>query len=177
MPGSGEKNGLLSTSSQIQRVAVDPVRSDLHQRAADRHAGDDLARDRAGGHAHGRLARRGAPAAAVVADAVLLPIGEVGVAGPELVLDVGVVLAALVDVVDDKRDRACRSSPAGRLVGEHAREDAHAVGLAALRGEARLARAGACREKPGCRRPRAGCAAGSRRRRSRSPARGSRPRS
>ena len=68
-----------------------PCAADLHQRAADGHAGDDLARDRAGGDAHGGLARRGAAAAAIVADAVFLPVGEIGMAGAELVLDVGVV--------------------------------------------------------------------------------------
>ena len=57
MPASGEKNGLLSTSSQDQRARSILCVADLHQRAADSDAGDDLARDRAGGHPHRRLAR------------------------------------------------------------------------------------------------------------------------
>jgi len=61
------------------------------------------------------------------------------VPGPELVLDVGVVAAALVDVVDDQRDRGARGHLAAGVVLEHSREDAHGVGLAALGGEARLA--------------------------------------
>ena len=70
-PASGQKNGLSSTSSQSQRARSMRVRPDLHQRAADRDAGaQHLARDRAGGDPHRRLARRGAAAAAVVADAV-----------------------------------------------------------------------------------------------------------
>ena len=60
-------------------------------------------------------------------------------AGAELVLDVGVVLAALVDVVDEERDRRAGGHLAAGIVGEHAGQDAHGVGLAALRGEARLA--------------------------------------
>src|SRR5205085_8553469 len=87
----------------------------------------------------GCLAGRGAPAAPVVADAVFLPVGEIRVPGPELVLDVGVVAAALVDVVDDQRDRGARGHLAAGVVLEHSREDVHGVGLAALGGEARLA--------------------------------------
>src|SRR5690606_22110361 len=51
--------------------AVDPVPADLYERAADRDAGHDLAGNSASGHAHGGLARAGAPAAAIVAHAVL----------------------------------------------------------------------------------------------------------
>ena len=104
--------------------AVDRVRPDLHQRAADRHVGaEDLARHRAGGDARGGLARRGAAAAAIVADAVFFPIGVVGVAGAEAVGDVAVVLRALVDVLDHQLDRR-----AGRLPLEDAGQDVHLVG-------------------------------------------------
>ena len=132
---------MRSTSSQFQRAAVDRVLAHLDERAAHRHAGHDLARDRAGRDAHGGLARRLAAAAAIVADAVFGVVGVVGVAGPVLVLDVGIVLGALVDIVDHQRDRrAGRHLPAARVVREHAGEDFHRVGLAPLRGEARLAR-------------------------------------
>src|SRR6185295_17361763 len=47
-------------------------------------------------------------------------------------------LAALIDVVDDKCNRGAGRDLAALLIAKDAREDAHAVGLAALRGEARL---------------------------------------
>ena len=87
-----------------------------------------LLRDRARGDAHGGLARRLPSAAAVVADAVLLPVRVVGVAGTERVGDVRVVLAARVLVADQQRDRR-----AGRAAFEHAGEDLHRVRLAPLR--------------------------------------------
>jgi hypothetical protein len=59
--------------------------------------------------------------------------------GPELILDIGIVAAALVDVVDDEGDGRAGGHLATGIVGEHAREDAHLVRLATLGGEARLA--------------------------------------
>ena len=60
--------------------------------------------------------------------------------GPVRVLDLGIILRALVHVLDQQRDRrAGRHLPAGALVHEDAGEDLHLVGLAPLRGEARLA--------------------------------------
>ena len=96
--------------------------------------GEPLARDRACGHAHRRLARRLPAAAAVVADAVLLPVGVVGVPGTERVGDARVILAALILVADQERDRR-----AGRPALEHAGQDLDGVGLAALRHVARRA--------------------------------------
>ena len=117
------------------------MRPHLHQRAAHHHARDDLTGDGAGRDAHRRLARRGAAAAAIVADAVFDVIGVVGVAGPVLVLDVGIILRALVDIVDHQPDRgAGRHLHAVALAGEDAGDDADLVRLLALRGEARLAR-------------------------------------
>src|SRR6185312_17215255 len=113
-------------------AAVHGVPADPHQRSAERHLGDDPAGDGTGGHAHGGLAGAGASAAAIVAHAVLLPVGEVGVAGAELVLDVVVVPAALVDIVDDEGDGRARGDLPAVLVGERARENAHRVGLAPL---------------------------------------------
>ncbi len=87
------------------------------------------------------LARGLASAAAVVANAVFDVIGVVGVARPVLVLDIGIILGALIDIVDHERDRRSgRHLRAGRLLDEHAGEDFHRVRLAPLRGEARLAR-------------------------------------
>ena len=67
-------------------------------------------------------------------------VGEIGVAGPVLVLDLGIVLGALVGVLDQQRDRRAGGlEPSVALVLEDAREDVDRVVLAALRGEARLA--------------------------------------
>jgi hypothetical protein len=85
----------------------------------------------------------------------------------ELLGDVAVVLAALVGVADQQRDRR-----AGGDALVHAGEDLDLVGLAPLRGVPR-APGGAALEV-GCGNPRARsrCPAGSRRSRSRSPGRG-----
>jgi hypothetical protein len=65
-------------------------------------------------------------------------------AGPELVLDVGIILRALIGVLDQQRDRrARRHLRAGLRMGHHARENLHRVGFLALGGEARLAGAAA----------------------------------
>src|SRR6202007_1913715 len=94
-----------------------------------------LLRDRAGGDAHHRLARRRPAAAARVADPVFLPIGVVRVAGPELLGDRGVVFRARVFVAHDEADRG-----AGGTALVHPGEDLDRVGLAALRDVARRAR-------------------------------------
>ena len=107
------------------------VGSELRQVAADRDAvalAQPLPGDGARGDAHRGLARRLPAAAAVVADAVLLPVRVVGVAGAERVGDVRVVLAALVLVADQQRDRRAR-----RAALEHAGQDLDGVGLAPLR--------------------------------------------
>src|ERR1700704_1136333 len=54
------------------------------------------------------LARRRTAAAAIIAQAVFGFIGEVGVAGAKLVLDLRIVLGALIGVLDQKRDRRSR---------------------------------------------------------------------
>ena len=116
------------------------MRAHLHQRAAHLQAGHDLARNRAGGDAHRRLAGGLAAAAAIVAQPIFDVVGVVGVAGAIFVLDVGVVLGALIDIVDQERDRRAGGHLlAGRFVHEHAGEDFDRVRLLALRGEARLA--------------------------------------
>jgi len=121
--------------------ALDSVLAHLDQRAAHRHTGHDFASDRTGGNTRGGFARRLAAAAAIVANAVFGVVGVIGVPRPVLVLDVGIVLGALVDVVDHERDgRPGRDLFAGRFIDEHAGEDFHLVRLAPLRGETRLAR-------------------------------------
>src|SRR5262249_57527942 len=93
---------------------------------------------RTGSGAHDRFARRGAPATAVVAHAVLLLVSVVGVPWAEAILDLLVVTRARVGVLDEDADRS-----AGSVPFEHAREDAHLVGLAALADEVRGAGAAA----------------------------------
>src|SRR5262249_37607734 len=77
----------------------------------------------------------GPTAAAIIADAVFLPVGVVGVARPEAVGNVAVVLRALVGVFDRQLDRR-----AGRHPVESAAHDAHQIGFAPPRRVARLAR-------------------------------------
>ena len=84
--------------------------------------------DRRGGNGRRRQSRRRAAATARVAQAVLAPVGVVGMAGPERVEDVAVVLAALIRVLDQQSDRR-----AGGQALVDAAEDLHHIGLAALR--------------------------------------------
>ena len=140
--GVGTEERIAGDLVPVPARAVDLQLAHLDQRAANPHPGHDLARDRAGGDARRRLARRGAPAAAIVANAVFGVVDVVGVAGTVLVLDVAVVFRALVDVFDEDGDRrAGRHLPSAALVDHHARQDARLVGFAPLRGEARGSRA------------------------------------
>ena len=138
--GIRRKEGIAVDLRPVPIVARDAVRTDLDEGAADGDGGDHLAGDGAGGDAGGGLARRGTAAAAIVAQPVFRLVGEVGMAGAKLVADVGIVLRALVGVVDQERDRGAGGHRAGQaLVDEGAGQDADAVILAALGGEARLA--------------------------------------
>ena len=97
--------------------AFETVRADLGDVSGDREAellAQVLARDRARRDRRDRDARRGAAAAAVVADAVFLLIRVVAVAGPEAVLDLLVVTRASIHVVDEESDGS-----AGRPAFEH----------------------------------------------------------
>ncbi len=118
---------------------LDDTVADLRKVAADLHAetlAQVLARDGTGGDAHHGLARRGAPAAAVVAKAVFLLVGVVGVTGTKPVLDLLVVARTRVGVLDEDAD-----GRAGGAALEHTGEDLHRVGFVALTDE--LRRAGA----------------------------------
>src|SRR5690606_38408648 len=81
-------------------------------------------------HARGGFARRGTPAAAIVAKAVLGVVGVVRVARTIGLGDFGVVLGALVGVLDDQADRS-----AGGPAFERAGQDLDQIRFAPLRGE------------------------------------------
>ena len=135
----GTEERIAADLVPIPFVAIDLVRAHLHQRAAHGHAGHDLAGDGARRHARRGFARRRAAAAAIIAQAVFGFIGEVGMARTKLVLDVGIVLGALVGVLDQQRDRrAGRHLHAGVRMRHHAGQDLHRIGFLALGGEARL---------------------------------------
>ena len=87
---------------------------------------------RARGHGRRGQPRRRTPAAAIIANAVLLQIRIVGMAGPESIGDIAVIFTALIFVADQKRDRG-----AGGLAFEHAGEYLYRIGFFALRHMAR----------------------------------------
>ena len=147
----------------------------LHQRAADFDAGNDPARDRARRDARRSFAGGGAPAAAIVAHAIFRVIDIVCVARPVDVFDGVIVFRALVGVFDQERDRRSGRdlSPRPRIL-KYAREDFDRVRLLPLRREPASGRGGGDPERPEYLLRSVRCAADSHRRRSRSPARGSR---
>src|SRR5690606_15984821 len=91
----------------------------------------ELARDGTCRHAHGGFPRGGTAAATVIAETVFLHIGVVGVTGTEGARDLGVILAALVGVLDQQADRG-----AGGLALEYAGQDLHGIRFATLGGVA-----------------------------------------
>src|SRR5207249_731027 len=90
-----------------------------------------------------RLACGRAPAAAMVADAIFLPVRVVGMARAEHVLDLVVVLRTRVRIADQQRDRRARS-PAFEDTGQNL----DFIGFMALRGVLRRARGAACEVAP-----------------------------
>ena len=91
-------------------------------------SGEPFFCDDRGGYTHGRFARGRAPAAAMIADAVLLQIRVVGVRRPERVDEIVVVLGARIGVADQERDRR-----AGGASFEYAGKDLDVVGFVPLR--------------------------------------------
>ena len=105
--GIGAEKGVFGDLIPVPRAAVDPMTTHGHQRTAhDDRRGRQLAQDHpgdgTGGDPHRGLPGRRPTTAAVVAQAVLLPVGEISVARSELIPDFAVVLRALVAVVDDQ---------------------------------------------------------------------------
>ena len=106
--------------------------ADLRQVPAHAHAvpvEQPPARDHGRGDPHRGLARAAAPAATRIADAVLVPVGVIGMPRPELIGDARVVLAARVGVADQQRDRR-----AGGLALVHAGKNLDLVRFMPLRG-------------------------------------------
>ena len=166
----GAKNGLCGMCSSLSngisispRALIQPLKRGAVLLA------QPLARHRAGRHHRRGQPRRRTAAAARVAQAVLAPVGVVGVAGAEGVEQVAVVPAALVGVADQQADRR-----AGGLALVDAGQDLHRVGLVALRHVAAGAGAAAVEVGLDVGFAQAPGRAGSRRSRSRSPGRGSR---
>src|SRR5262249_2344069 len=128
--------GLHLLQRHLRRVGnLGDDAADLLDVAEHAHAlcGEQLLGDGGGGHAAERLARAGAAAAAVVAKAVLGGEGVIRVARPVLVLDVTVVAAALVGVLEQNAD-----GRAIRLALEDTRPDLRQIRLVALRDDLRL---------------------------------------
>src|SRR6185437_7160781 len=129
----GAPERIVLDRAPIPSRAIDLVRPHLHQRAADADVvAEDLAADGAGGDAHRGFARRRAPAPAIVANAVFGPIGVVGVAGTEIVLDRLVIARARILVLDQQADPGSSG-----LALEHTGEDLHLVRLLPLRRKTR----------------------------------------
>ena len=136
---SGAKNGLRCVSSQSQRprsTPCGPICTSAPRTSTP--APNTLPGDGPGGDAHRGLAGAGAAAAAIVADAVLGLVGEVGVARAEQLLDPAVVLGARVLVLDEQADGRAGGQPL-----EDAGQDPHPVGFAPLGGVPALPRAAA----------------------------------
>ncbi len=111
------------------------MRTDLTQVAADHDTIgliEPLPGDGRCGDTHCRLAGRRASPAPVVPNAVLLPVGIVGMAGPERIDQIAVVFAASVFVSDQQRDGGT-----GRLALEDPGQNLDAVGFLTLRDVAR----------------------------------------
>src|SRR5271156_3935050 len=139
--GVGAEERIARDLVPVPAIAFDREFAHPHQRATNAHGRNDLARDRAGGHPRGGLARRGSPPATIIADAIFGLVDVIGVTRPILFLDVGVVFGSLIDVLDVDRDRRSRRHlPAAAFVEHDARQYAGLVGLAPLRGETRRTR-------------------------------------
>ena len=134
----GGEEGIALGVQVLPGIERDLDRPELRHVAADDDAvalAQPLAGNRTGGHTHRGFAGRGTTTTARIANAVLLPVAVVGVTGAEGLGDVGVILAALVLVADQQRNRRAGGHP---LV--HPRQDLDRIRFAALRDMARGAR-------------------------------------
>jgi hypothetical protein len=82
-----------------------------------------------------------AAATAIIAQAVLHVVRIIGMARPIFVFDVGIILRALIDIVDDERDwRTGRDLQSRLFVQKDTGQDPDRIGFLPLSREARLAR-------------------------------------
>src|SRR4029079_9877822 len=112
----GVKRNLVR--SQLAKVAVNDDAMGL---------AEPFPGNRRSGNPNGGLPRGRPAAAAVVADAILLPVGVIGMAGPEGVDEVSVVFTPRVFIADQQRDRC-----ASRLAFKDAGQDFDPVGFLSL---------------------------------------------
>src|SRR3977135_3003656 len=88
----GTPEGIVAGGGPVPFGAIDLLGSELHHGAADADVvAQDLAGDGARCDPHRGLPRRLPAAAAIVAHAVFLEVGVIGVGGTELVLDLRIV--------------------------------------------------------------------------------------
>src|ERR1700733_15115211 len=111
--------------ADLAQVAIDAYRQAL---------GQVFACDRPSRHSHHGLARRGAAATAMIAQAVFLLVGIVGVSGAETISQAVIVARAGVAVLDQQSDWRAGGAPF-----EHAGQYPHLVGFAPLTHELRAA--------------------------------------
>src|SRR5688572_24236610 len=79
-------------------------------------------------HSHSSFPRRCAPAASIVANAVFLPIGVVGMTRTKRVDQIAIIPAARIFISDEQRDRR-----AGGLAFKDTGEDFDRIGFLPLR--------------------------------------------
>ncbi|CAN5690058.1 hypothetical protein BH11PSE6_BH11PSE6_08090 [soil metagenome] len=120
----------------IETGRIDRIAADRLDPGADADFRDDQPRHGTGRDTRRRLARRGAPATAIVAETVFRVIGVIGMTRAIGLRHLRIVLRALIDILDHQADRR-----AGRPALEHARQDTDLIRFLPLRGEARGARA------------------------------------
>src|SRR6266571_6931796 len=130
-----EKGVLVHAVPRLERDLVRPELGEVAAHFDTVALAQPFLGDRAGSDADRGFTRRGPAPAAIIAQAVFLPVRVIGVAGPEGVGERAVILAALVLVPDEKADRG-----AGGPALENAGKNLDAVGLLALRHVARATR-------------------------------------
>ena len=133
----GVRNEFTATLSDIASVDATLLRDRIGFSRSLR----ELWHLRTGGHTRGCFARRGATAAAIIANAIFRIISEIGMTGTIFVFDIAIIFRTLIGVFNHQRNRRAGGHLfAGRFIGEDARENFHFIRFAPLRRETRLAR-------------------------------------
>ena len=106
--GIGNPERVLVDLVPVESRAVDLVLAHLHHVAGDpqsrHHRCKSRARQATCGHPRGGFAGGGPTATAIVADAIFLPVGDVGMSGAEFLGDFGIILGPLIGVFDHQLD-------------------------------------------------------------------------